>query len=433
MLEPDARVIFGKNVRIHSRSANYVAIYLLIGCCFSPIAGATGFPRGTPSARHMARAGAVTATVDDPSAIYYNPAGLASTKGTEVLVGLTTRIPDTKYSPGSSADLSGFGAQAISNSPELLPHIFLSRSLSEKAFVGFGFYQPYSHRYQWEASSPEPDRRYEFVAYSFAPTVALKLNHNISVALGISIIPATLNITQPLAEIGAPATDLPSEGIMTLESSAFGVAATFGLQLEVLRHIKLGASFHSGVELSFTGDVDFEFERELTLDELSLVPNQVITDVSVPHVLSTGIAWEQGAFTIEVSGNILFWDTFNDTNLEFTPSTTLEITRNWHTTFTVQSGLEYRFQKIAGRLGAAWAASPVPSATLDWTTAAADELRLALGLGYDFSLLRTDVGYVGAIGATRAVPTNRALLEPKGGSFDDSWTHRFTLSIGIRL
>ena len=61
----------------------------------STSAFAAGFALYEGSARGNVLGAGLTATADDPSAIFYNPAGITQLKGTQTMIGLTGIYPQT--------------------------------------------------------------------------------------------------------------------------------------------------------------------------------------------------------------------------------------------------------------------------------------------------------------------------------------------------
>jgi long-chain fatty acid transport protein len=115
---------------------------------------AAGFQVSEHNARATGRAGAVIATVDDASAVFYNPAGLTGVKGNQVLLGLTLLRPISEYEGSGPPGVGGpAGTYTTTGDFVPVPNIYLGRELSSKAFVGFGFYAPYGLGIEW--SNPD--------------------------------------------------------------------------------------------------------------------------------------------------------------------------------------------------------------------------------------------------------------------------------------
>ncbi|MGO8970429.1 MAG: outer membrane protein transport protein, partial [Myxococcaceae bacterium] len=80
-------------------------------------ARAAGIAVDLQSARGVAMAGSVVGFIDDASAIYYNPAGIAQGQGIDVELGITVIVP---YFNISAAN----GVQTSANSTPITPPFF---------------------------------------------------------------------------------------------------------------------------------------------------------------------------------------------------------------------------------------------------------------------------------------------------------------------
>lgn len=83
---------------------------LLLGASSS--ARAAGFSIYEQGSRATGMAGAVTASINDGSAMFYNPAGLADTKKFSTMGGITFLIPNQEFTganpyPGSNYSADG--------------------------------------------------------------------------------------------------------------------------------------------------------------------------------------------------------------------------------------------------------------------------------------------------------------------------------------
>ena len=72
----------------------------------STVAFGAGFKLDVNGARATGMGGAVTAFIDDPSAIYYNPAGIAGRKGLGIQVGDTLIIPMLSFTHAADGDVT---------------------------------------------------------------------------------------------------------------------------------------------------------------------------------------------------------------------------------------------------------------------------------------------------------------------------------------
>lgn len=394
-------------------------------------ARASGFQQNYHSARQSARAGAVIATVDDPSAIFYNPAGITASRGTEFLAGVSVAVPHGQFTNSNQS----FGTET---NLVLLPHGFVTRQLSDKAFVGFGLYIPYSLRINW--SNPEQFIGRELIrsismdTWYFTPTVGLKLHPDVNVALGISLVPATFSLEQNIGELGA-------QGTVNFDATAFGISATAGINATLFDTLYLGLTYRSGVDLAFSGDVKYTLSPEASDEIINMFRDDTfISNISLPHSFIVGLGWRGGGFTTELDVQLTTWETIEELNLETSPEGLIPTSaesfrsypRRWRATVSVYGGAEFLHKSIALRMGGGWTSNPVPDETLDFLSPMSDEIYGAIGLGYDFGFIRFDISYLLRYVQERLnLATNQVGTSP--GRFDSGLAHNISVSLGFRL
>src|SRR5512138_256650 len=80
-------------------------IFIFVLLFSSPVLGA-GFALYEGSARGIVLGAGLTASADDASALFYNPAGITQLKGTQTQIGVTAITPMlTVDTPGASTDM----------------------------------------------------------------------------------------------------------------------------------------------------------------------------------------------------------------------------------------------------------------------------------------------------------------------------------------
>lgn len=382
-----------------------VAGILAVG---TPAFGA-GFQLNEHGAIGTGRSGAIIGTVRDPSAVFHNPAGLTRAEGTQFVGGVSLIRAGGEYTGrGLAADpLEEVVSQKTEQNFVPVPHAYVSHEISKTAYVGFGFYNHYGLGLVWD----NPD---EFVGRTIAqeislrtffltPTVALRLSENVSIAVGVSFVPATLTLTRVIGatdndQVVFPATGNNPEGTVDLQGDAFGVGATAGIQLNFVEHLWIGLSYRSAVKLSFEGEADFQLPSDIPASVAANFPDQTINgELTLPHTLLAGIGWETEHWTVELAGQVTFWTSYDELRLNFdaglpTPTTALD--RDWRVAPMARLGAEFRFAGAAVRLGAAYDVSPVPNRTVDPTLTDNDRIIGSIGLGYDFGYVSLDVAYM---------------------------------------
>ena len=107
---------------------------LMIGLLASP-AWSAGIAFNEHAASATGVGGAVVSTVDDASAVYYNPAAVARLKGTQFYLGTTIVMPQLSYTQDF------FGDTITTDSNELVapvPSAFATYQVDDEYVVGVG-------------------------------------------------------------------------------------------------------------------------------------------------------------------------------------------------------------------------------------------------------------------------------------------------------
>jgi long-chain fatty acid transport protein len=441
--------------------------------CIAAVAGASatafgaGFQINEHNAAATGRASSVVATVNDPSAIWHNPAGLANAEGTQFLVGGTLIIPEGKYEGLgiASANPTNEAIEWDANStPVIVPNAYVSRALSSKAYVGFGFYLPYGLGLKWDCSLPDDDsdkclndagQRRQFPGrtvvqeislrtFFMTPTIALKLADWVSVAVGVSLVPATVYLKRVLGatdngQVLFPTSVYEKEATVEVSGSAFGVGANAGVQITLIDHLKFGLAFRSAVDLSFSGDANFDLPADAPAEIRANFPDQTgSADLTLPHTFLFGVGWQDKEYVIEASAQLTLWGSYDELRLNFDtgrPTPSSAAPRNWKAVPLIRLGGEYRLGagdfSIPIRLGVAYDITPVPESTLDPTLPDGSRIIGTAGTGFDMGVFYADVAYMLLWVLKRELTEQNLNFE--AGTYGGSAVHLLSLSLGVRL
>lgn len=418
-----------------------------------------GFQINEHNAASTAKAGAVFATVKDPSAIFFNPAGLVHTKGTEVQVGLTLIHPSGTYvgpgipsnrPAGATGDVEGAAKQPWVP----VPNIYAARALSEKAYVGLGFYAPYGLAIEYEDADNWVGRtlvhKQALRTFFITPAIALKLSDQVAVAVSVSLVPATVYLKRTLgsadnSQLLFPKSQYGSEGTFELSGGAFGVGANAGVQLTLIDHLKLGLSFRSAVGLDFKGKADFQIPDSAPASVKANFPdatcnpdNCIRGEVTLPHSFAFGVGWQQGGLSVEAAANLTLWTSFDELRIEFDsgkPAPSSVSPKNWKTVPTFRLGGEYAIEinddlTVTPRVGAAYDINPIPDATIDPTLPDNDRLIITGGVGGAYGPVYVDLGYMLLLLANREA--NSSTTFPPG-TYKSRAIHLLATTVGVRF
>jgi len=225
-----------------------VVVVLLVLLVPSLVWGA-GFHIREQGAKAMGMANAFVAQADDPSAIFYNPAGIAFQSGTQVSLGVTVvNVPETEFKgtttigeneklglPGKTVDVDTKARSDIFFPPNF--YATISEPESPWAFgIGIGSLYPLAKR--WDTTSPFSDNIKEIAIkpVNINPTVAYRFDSlNLAVAVGVDYTYADVWLEKS-AYIDAAALGLAAPGLqavqlgeLELEADGDGWGYNFGL------------------------------------------------------------------------------------------------------------------------------------------------------------------------------------------------------------
>jgi long-chain fatty acid transport protein len=238
-----------------------IVLSVLVVC----IALGGGYQLNEQGARAVGMGGAFVARASDPSAIYFNPAGLAFQSGINVLGGVNFILPSTKFK-----DLAG--VESSTKSQVFTPvNLYGTYQLNDQFVVGLGVFNPFGLGTDW--GSPWEGDLYAvkstIVTWYINPTVAYKINDQLSVGVGVSYIIGKVTFGYRVPTYGIVVTPIPgapykapvpasaTKGDVNLDASATGIGFNVGVIYKPVDKLSLGLSFRSETKLDFSGTANF--------------------------------------------------------------------------------------------------------------------------------------------------------------------------------
>ncbi|MDA7916091.1 outer membrane protein transport protein [Verrucomicrobia bacterium] len=154
-----------------------------------------GFRIPNQDAAAIARANAFVATADNPSAIYYNPAGLTQLEGVQTQIGAhILSVKSTYEGPG------GFQSKTRTETA-MVPQMYFSYSPEEKPYsFGLGMYVPYGLGLEWaERGSFDTlgiEGRLNYTTVS--PQLAWQVTDTLSLGAGLTLNYSEVKLRQSI-------------------------------------------------------------------------------------------------------------------------------------------------------------------------------------------------------------------------------------------
>lgn len=398
------------------------ALYVFAVLLLAPAAQAASFHVGTQDARATAMGMAVAADIADPSATLYNPAGIAQGKHLEVRAG------DTLIVPRFRANLAG-GSTTVESNLVWPPHAYASYGITEEASVGLGFFIPFGLDVTWpdgwegRFNSTHASLR----NYYLNPTIAYRILDRLRVGVGVQIVYSTVTLER---QVNLQVT----EASLSLSGNSWGVGGNAGIQLDILEkdsrfgQLSFGAAYRSPVSLDFE-----DGEATFTGVPAPLQPvfrnQKVVTSVTLPQILTLGIAWRYAGLRLGVDTEYTGWQSVQSLDLDFeSPQLDSRIQKNLHHTWNLHVGGEYAITEMfLVRLGFMYDPTPNPKETLSPNIPDADRLNFAGGLGFRYAGFAADAAYQ----YVHMLDKTSTFAELPG--FYDGAVHVIGLTVGYKL
>lgn len=339
------------------------------------------------------------ALAEDPSTIFYNPAGLVRLSGKQVEAGLHYIVPKAEFKDGGSTTIvtvpltggdGGDGGQAA-----FVPNFYYSHQLSDGFVAGVGIHAPYG-------LATEYDRdwvgRYYAVESKLAtininPSVAARMNDKWSVGAGLSIEYAEATLSS-MADLGLasgnPAASQQNDAFSEIEGDGWGYGFNIGLLFEPSNSTRFGLAFRSSVHHKLEGEVSWELDgtplSEAVAAGGNFVNGNANATVDLPETLSLA-GYHEFNDKLAIVADVTFtnWDRFDELRIKYeSGQQDTVVTTKWDDSWKFGLGFIYTpTEKCTGRIGFAYDQSPVPSEELRTPRIPdADRMWIAVGAGY---------------------------------------------------
>ena len=365
---------------------------------------APAFPSGFQIAAQGAKASgmglAFVAVANDPSAIFYNPAGLGWQKHFSGQVGasLLTKV-EGEFEGANPFPGTGFGVEDQHKTTFTLPTTYGFLPLTDRVNLGIGIFAPYGLGFRW-ADAEEFSGR--FIAQnaviqssdintvvSFQPTdsfaFAVGADYRLS-KVQLERNRAAINpFTQSVVDVAH--IKLNSE---LLDNSGWGWNA--GVLWKPVPLLSFGAAYRSSIEIDFEGKA--KFTQRLTGNTafdalvaagLPVGKQDIATTIEFPATANLGLAVNLPAdLTVALQADWTDWSVFDVLNIEFENPALPDLVRptQWKDSWAYRVGVEKKWGNLALRGGYYFDETPQPIEDVGPVLADADRNAYTIGIGY---------------------------------------------------
>ncbi|GAB5559950.1 MAG: outer membrane protein transport protein [Synoicihabitans sp.] len=334
--------------------------------CTFLIIGTTLWANGTrlpnQDARATARGNAFVATADNASAIYYNPAGITQTEGSQLLAGLYVFRPETDY-------VSPTGATASLRSETFtLPQLYYTHRGEDSRWAwGLGLYSPWGQSSDWGTTGPFATlaTRNEIQFITASAAAAYQLSENLSVGVTVQANDVEADLRQAIGF--SPGDQLRFEG----DDSSF--AGSIGILWEAAEEHVFGMTYQSHTTVNYDG----------TIEQRPYAPvTDARAEMPFPDFFALAYSYRPTPqWNFEFGIDWTNWERLNTVTVNY-PGPPVAVVFEWESSFYYLFGATYREGPWAFHGGYIFSENSVPDNVFNPSVADSDRHLFSIGAEY---------------------------------------------------
>ena len=354
----------------------------------------SGFAINETDTRAVGMAGAFAAQANNPSAVYFNPAGIVQLEGTQLSTGFSLISPSatfTNAATGLNTDLE--------STTFFIPNFFITHKLNDKCSIGLGAFSNFGLGTDW------PDNwagRYfvggtkaEVETLSLNPVIAFRPIERLSLSVGFIAQYLDINLENKLSAAPVP---IPDGSLKLEKNKDWDHGYNLGLLFWITDELRFGASYRSRIQHKIDdGDVTISgFTAPLNaLNDTTTAS----ANLELPAVAYFALAWTRGPWTLEFDYHWTEWSSYDKLRVDFaTPvlggKTFTESDKLWDDVAAYRFGVEYQINELFDvRGGVIFDESPIPDETLDPMLPSGDRWLYCIGGSWHYKNFSLDVAY----------------------------------------
>ncbi len=379
---------------------------------------AAGFGLYEGSARGLVLGAGLTATADDPSAVFYNPAGITQLKGMQTMVGVTAINPMLDVVTGSIST-------SMENNWFFPPHAYFTQQINDRFSWGLGLFSRFGLGTEFPLTWPGRYNSTKATIQSLElnPNIAFKINDQLSVAAGLSAMWFDANLQRMLPTAGG-------DTHFELDGDSWGWGFNLAVHYKPCDWFSAGISYRSRVEQELEGDVTVGSPVNITMGGDA--------DIKLPSEIFAGVAFKP-LKTLTIGGGIYWteWSTYDQLEVRFARPdlgmTSSRSVKDWDDVFRYMIGVEWNVTPNWDlRLSYAFDESPVTDAHIDYILPDSDRHQFTIGGGWHSGPWTVDLAYMYILFEDRDIAA-RAADGVSQGKVEDGYAHLISFSLGYKF
>ena len=263
-------------------------------------AHANGLRVVSQDAAAAARGEAFVATADNPSAIYYNPAGITQLEGTQIRGGIYGLDLEPTFEPPAGRENSG-QVYSVEKHYAAAPQFYFTHSLKKiPVTLGLGMYAPYGGSLGWpdEARFRSVAQKSTLTYLRINPVAAWKITDTLSFAAGASLDYARLTLEQGILRGANP------PNYFRFSGDGFSADYNVGILWHPHEKISFGATVRGATSFDLDGHTSFAEEGAFAADTRGAT-----LDFNFPLTAAFGVSFRPTPkWNLEFDADFTDWD-----------------------------------------------------------------------------------------------------------------------------
>lgn len=364
---------------------SYACLILLILCTPS-LLFADGFRNPFHDAAAIGQGNAFRAQADNPSALFYNQAGMTQLPGIQHSVGLQLISPNTTFRSTSGVVVENSIDGGLVGFPPpgqffLTGHLGkLNAKYLDRVWVGLGMLNLFGFANEYPSDGPFSvvTTRAQLPLLSIIPSVAIRLTDWLAVGVGGKIFVFAQFLAEGQNESQSIALGNIKGTTAGDKLELNGTGTTAGLDLSLLLTPFRNADGKPIFNVGFI----WRSQAVLPLNGALLDNGKKVADATgalrFPESYELGVAYwplrnAHREFKVEVDVTLVNWSSIQDFNVSLSNGGFIVNPQNWSDAVTIDSGMEYKILnppshpnwEYAFRLGYNHSESPIPDANFN--------------------------------------------------------------------
>lgn len=419
------------------RTGKLIAVISL--CGLPSLVFANGMRLVSQDAFASARGEAFVATADNPSAIYYNPAGLTQIEGNSLRSGIYSIYLDPTFTPPDTAPNAG-KTYHLRQHYAFVPQTFYSHTFDDVPLsFGAGLYAPYGASISWPQDtgfrSIATEGRVTYIRFN--PVVAYKILPTLSVAAGVMADYGNIKLQQ-----GLLADQQPLANNFEFAGDGFSVGYNFGVLWKPIEKLSFGATFRSPTSINFDGRTDFQ---QQPIIQPTRLPAQM--KMEFPLTAVAGISYRPTPkWNFEFDADYTDWSSMGRVMIKqggvapFLVRQDIPVILNWQESWMFTVGATRYFDNgWHVSAGYVFNENSVPDDYYAPLAADLDRHFISVGAGRKGKRFDFDITYQFGYGPTRTVTGSQPSSQPatfSGQTADGKWeftSHALLVTVGLHF